>query len=59
MSDLPRQLGPYRVVHAIGRGGVGVAYLARDQRLYRDAAIKCLPEDIIADDEASRPAWLR
>jgi serine/threonine protein kinase len=41
MSDLPTQLGPYRVVREIGRGGMCVVYLARDQRLDRDVLIKC------------------
>jgi hypothetical protein len=32
--------GQYRVEHAIGQGGMGVVYLARDIRLDRDVAIK-------------------
>jgi serine/threonine protein kinase len=36
-------IGPYSIVREIGRGGMGVVYLARDPRLDRDVAIKALP----------------
>ncbi|MHC5114477.1 MAG: protein kinase domain-containing protein, partial [Planctomycetota bacterium] len=49
MTDVPDQIGPYRVSREIGRGGMGVVYLARDQRLERDVAIKVLPEEMAAD----------
>ncbi len=34
------RLGPYEVVAAIGAGGMGEVYRARDSRLGRDVAIK-------------------
>src|SRR6267154_3418212 len=34
------QLGPYEIVSAIGRGGMGEVWKARDTRLNRDVAIK-------------------
>ena len=35
-------LGHYRLIEQVGAGGVGVVYLARDERLERDVAIKVL-----------------
>ena len=44
-------IGPYSIVREIGRGGMGVVYLARDPRLDRDVAIKALPEHLAQDPE--------
>jgi eukaryotic-like serine/threonine-protein kinase len=38
------KLGSYEVLSAIGAGGMGEVYRARDTRLHRDVAIKVLPE---------------
>src|SRR6202049_3885655 len=44
MAILPgRRLGPYEVLSAIGAGGMGEVYKARDTRLDRIVAIKVLP----------------
>lgn len=39
---VPERIGPYEVLSRLGRGGMGVVYLARDPRLGRKVAIKIL-----------------
>jgi eukaryotic-like serine/threonine-protein kinase len=46
------RLGPYEIVQAIGSGGMGEVYRARDSRLDRDVAVKVLPERFARDAEA-------
>jgi serine/threonine protein kinase len=38
------RLGPYEVIAAIGAGGMGEVYRARDTKLGRDVALKLLPD---------------
>ena len=45
------RLGPYEIQSAIGAGGMGEVYRARDTRLQRDVAIKVLPEALAHDTE--------
>ena len=45
------RLGPYEVTAAIGAGGMGEVYRARDPRLERDVAIKLLPSAISSNPE--------
>ncbi len=45
------QLGPYKIVSAIGAGGMGEVYRARDAKLARDVAIKVLPQGFARDSE--------
>src|SRR5262245_17027261 len=45
------RLGPYEISAAIGAGGMGEVYRARDTRLKRDVALKILPESFATDPE--------
>jgi serine/threonine protein kinase len=46
------RLGPYEIVAAIGAGGMGEVYKARDERLARDVAIKLLAAHFTDSTEA-------
>lgn len=53
MFPVPQSIGPYRVLRVLGRGGMGIVYLALDERLDRQLAIKVL-DDPGASDESRR-----
>lgn len=43
--ELPAQIGPYRILRQIGRGGMGVVYLGESDTPKRQAAIKLMLSD--------------
>ena len=45
------RLGPYEILSALGAGGMGEVYRARDTKLNRDVAIKVLPDLFVRDPE--------
>jgi serine/threonine-protein kinase len=56
--DAGSELAGYRIERVLGRGGMGVVYLAEDLRLKRPAAIKVVKAEL-ADDPRFRERFLR
>jgi serine/threonine protein kinase len=52
-SMVGREVGVYKILSCLGRGGMGTVYLAEDLRLNRKVALKFLSNDFISD------AWAR
>src|SRR5262245_47376436 len=56
ITELPSgaRLGHYRLIRQIGRGGMGAVYLAHDDKLDRQVALKVLPARFTSDTERVR-----
>jgi tRNA A-37 threonylcarbamoyl transferase component Bud32 len=50
LLDAGATVGAYRIERVLGRGGMGVVYLARDLKLQRPVALKALPPHLFRDD---------
>jgi serine/threonine protein kinase/Tol biopolymer transport system component len=51
MLETGRVLNHYEIVRMLGKGGMGEVYVARDQRLGREVALKVLRDDLASNDE--------
>lgn len=51
---MPREIGPYRILRAIGRGGMGIVYLGESDLPKRQAAIKLMLTDRFDTDGLAR-----
>lgn len=53
-----QQIGGYRLVEQVGRGGMAMVFRAQDERLGRPVALKILPPEL-ANDEEFRQRFVR
>src|SRR6266581_3041831 len=49
-----RRFSHYEIIREIGGGGMGVVYLARDEHLHCDVALKVLSPGTLADEGARK-----
>jgi serine/threonine protein kinase len=59
IPGLPDRLGPFKLVKQLGRGGMGVVFLAEDTQLGRKAAVKVMRPEMSACDPRAYERFLR
>lgn len=53
-SMVGQEVGPYKILSALGQGGMGAVYLAENRRVNKKVALKFLSSDFITDNWAKR-----
>ena len=53
-TKLPVSIAHYKIISAIGAGGMGEVYLAQDTKLERQVALKVLLDEVAGDEERVR-----
>jgi serine/threonine protein kinase len=57
-SSIPEQIGDFRVFKELGRGKIGIVYLAEDSRIDRQVAIKVMRKEMVDDIVAKQRFFL-
>jgi hypothetical protein len=58
-TDVPARLGPFKLLKPLGRGGMGIVFLAEDTQLGRRAAVKVMRPEMTAYDPRAYERFLR